>query len=302
MSKICLKRILILAGIFIFFSPAGFSKDQVKLPGWLTDPGEKTGRKTVLFVFGHFDDDSAVAGTMNMYLRSGWEVHEVWVTTAGMDSFWYGTRESRTAEMEAVAQITGIPAENRHLLGFPDRQAVKHLPEIADLVTELIQKYQPSVVITCAYEGGHWDHDSTSLAAEVASQRVNFYFERFEFPTYNRTGPKLFPLRFNHFIESYGPPQYVLLDDEAWAIRKKVRYGYKSQWFLMWPEGVIYAYRHLMGRGEPMRQAPDYDYTRPPHPGTLFVQANIVGALRGAPFSEWENGVSQIPEISRNHH
>ncbi len=299
MKKIFLGAFLSAAVFGLLLCPRAFSKEPVKLPNWLTDPGEQTGRKTVMFVFGHFDDDSAISGTMNMYLRSGWQVHEVWVTTAGMDSFWYGTRESRTAEMESVAKITGVPVENRHLLGFPDRQAVKHLPEIADQVTELIGKYQPSVVITCAYEGGHWDHDSTSLAAYVASRRLNFSFQRFEFPTYNRTGPKLMPLRFNHFIESYGPPQYIQLDDQAWAIRKKVRDGYPSQWFLMMPEGILFAYRHLMGRGEPMRQAPNYDYTKPPHPGTLFIQAKIVGALRGAPFSEWENGVRQIPEIGQ---
>jgi LmbE family N-acetylglucosaminyl deacetylase len=274
------------------------AKEPVKIPSNLTDPGEQTGRKVVMFIYGHFDDDSAIAGTLNMYLAAGWEVHQVWVTTAGMDSFWYGTQESRTKEMEEVAKVTGVPAENRHLIGIHDREAVKHLPEIADQVTELIARYKPSVVFTCAYEGGHWDHDSSSLAAAVASRRLDFAFERYEFPTYNRSGPKIARLRFNHFLESYGPPQYVQLDDEAWAMRKKVRSGYKSQWFLMMPEGMIYAYRHLRGRGEAIRKAPAYDYLQPPHEGTLFISAKVVGALRGAPFSDWQKGVCGIPEFT----
>jgi hypothetical protein len=269
------------------------------LPSFLTDPGEDTGRRCVMLIFGHFDDDSVISGTMNMYLRSGWEAHEVWVTSAGMGegSMW-GSVEDRKAEMNKVADITGVPPSNRHVLDVPDREAVKHLAEIADAVTELVRQVKPSVIITDAYEGGHWDHDASCLAAFVAAKRVDFPIARFEVPTYNASGPRIMPFRINGFIKSYGPGQYVQLDQEAWKMRKEVRHGYKSQWFLMYPEGILDAWRRLRGQGEPIRQTPDYDYLSPPHPGTLLLQKKGIGALRGADFSEWQDAVRRIPEFS----
>ncbi|HUT52585.1 MAG TPA: PIG-L family deacetylase [bacterium] len=268
------------------------------LPSFLTDPGRETGRECVMFIFGHFDDDSVIAGTINMYLRAGWEAHEVWVTSAGMGegSMW-GSVTERYAEMERVADIQGLPPEGRHVLNVPDRRAVEHLPEIVDSVTELVKKHRPSVIVTAAYEGGHWDHDASCLAGWVASQRVDFPVARFEVPTYNASGPRLMPFRMNGFIKSYGPWEHVKLDREAWAMRKKVRYGYQSQWFLMWPEGILGTWRHLRGQGEPIRRTPDYDFLSPPHPGTLMVQNKTVGALPGRPFSDWQDGVRQIPEF-----
>lgn len=268
----------------------------VQLPEFLTRPGEESGRKSVMFVFGHFDDDSTIAGTINMFVRAGWEVNEVWITSAGTGGLWYGTTVERRAEMEKAVDAVGVPQANRHVLGFPDRQAVKNLPKIMDLVTELVKKYQPSVMITCAYEGGHWDHDASALAGYVASRRVDFKIARFEVPTYNRGGPKLRPYQFNTFLKSYGPTLYVQLDPEAWRVRKKVRYAYQSQWFLMMPLGLLYAVRHLEGKGELIRPTPDYDFLKPPHPGLLMVQGRI-GALRGTPFSVWEQAVRSIPEF-----
>ncbi len=268
------------------------------LPSYLTGPGQETGRHCVMFIFGHFDDDSVIAGTINMFIRSGWEVHEVWVTSAGMGqgSIW-GSVPQRRAEMEKVADRQGLPPANRHVLPTPDRTAVDHLAAIADQVTELVKQYKPSVIVTAAYEGGHWDHDASCLAGYVASRRVDFPIARFEVPTYNASGPRIMPFRINGFIKSYGPWEYVKLDKQGWAMRKKVRYGYQSQWFLMWPEGILGAWRHLAGKGEPIRKTPDYDFREPPHPGTLLVQKKLIGALPGRPFSEWQNSVSRIPEF-----
>ena len=131
----------------------------------------------------------------------------------------------------------------------------------------------------------------------MAAQRVDFEFARFEVPTYNASGPKIMSHRYNGFIKAYGPHRYVVPDKEGWKMRRRVRYGYKSQWFLMLPSGLIFGYRHLTGKGEPIRETPDYDFTKPPHPGTLYVQRKVVGALRGSPFSWWEEGVRSIPEF-----
>jgi len=273
-------------------------KTKAGLPDYLTAPGEKTGRKCVFFMFGHYDDDSAISGTINMFVRAGWEVHSVYVTSAGMGNVLWGTTTSRKEEMMRSVDFEGVPRQNRHILEVPDRQAVKHLPEIMDQVTALVAKYQPSLIITCAYEGGHWDHDASCVAGDVAMKRTGLLITRYEIPTYNAAGPKIQPYQMNHFIKSYGPTQYVIPDREGWKVRRQVRYAYQSQWFLMVPEGIIFACRHLLGRGEPIRQTPDYNFLEPPHPGTEMVSRSV-GALKGHPFSEWHDAVASLPEFQK---
>jgi LmbE family N-acetylglucosaminyl deacetylase len=251
-----------------------------------------------MFIFGHYDDDSAISGTINMFVRAGWEVHSVYTTSAGTGSVLWGTTTARKAEMQKSVDFEGVPRPNRHILNVPDSEAVKNLPRIMDEVTALVIKYKPSLIITLAYEGGHWDHDSSCVAGYVAWKRSGLDITRYEVPTYNAAGPKIQPYQMNHFIKAWGPTQYVIPDREAWKVRREVRYAYKSQWFLMLPEGLIFAYRHMLGRGEPIRKTPDYNFLEPPHPGTEMVSTKA-GALPGHPFSEWHDAVASIPEFSQ---
>lgn len=107
--------------------------------------------------------------------------------------------------MEKVADLQGIPRKNRHVPGIADRRCVHHLPQIADMVAELALEYKPSVIVTCAYEGGHRDHDASCLAAAVAAKRADFPIARFEVPADNTSGPRAMPYRINGFIKAYGP-------------------------------------------------------------------------------------------------
>jgi len=281
--------VLLAPGISLSMSKAG-------LPDFLTAAGDKTGRKCAMFIFGHYDDDSAISGTINMFVRAGWEVHQVYVVEAGTGSVLWGTTASRMAEMQIAVDQEGVPRSNRHIIDVPDREAYHNMPKIMDEVTALVIKYQPSVIVTCAYEGGQWDHDASCVAGYIAARRSGLSIARFEIPTYNAAGPKIMPYQMNHFIKTYGPTLYVLPDEKGWETRRAVRYAYKSQWFLMIPEGLIFEYRHILGRGEPIRPTPDYNFLEQPHPSTLMVQGSV-GAIKGAPFSDWQKGIRSIPEF-----
>jgi LmbE family N-acetylglucosaminyl deacetylase len=276
-------------------------KSPPAVPAYLAAPAEAlaspASRRVALGLFGHFDDDSTIAGTMNLMMRNGWEVHIAWITTAGGVGGIYGEPEERIAEARLAAAAVGIPPERQHYLGFPDHGAVDHLPEAVDKVTELVKEVRPSLVITCAYEGGHTDHDATPLAAYVASKRVDFKFAHFEVPTYNTSGPKIMPYRMNQFIKAWGKWEYVRLDRQGYKVRKEVRrHCYKSQWFFMVPEGLIGGWRHLTGKGEPIRALPNYDFTQPPHPGKLLWQRGP-GIKTGESFDYWRNAVLKLPEF-----
>ena len=158
-----------------------------------------------MFIFGHYDDDSAISGTINMFVRAGWEVHSVYNTSAGTGGALWGTTTARKAEMLKSVDFEGVPRANRHILDVPDREAVKNMPRIMDEVTALVLKYKPSLIITCAYEGGHWDHDSSCVAAYVAAKRTGLDITRYEFPTYNAAGWRIQPYLMNHFIKAWGP-------------------------------------------------------------------------------------------------
>jgi len=266
------------------------------VPDFLAAAAEAQGRKVALGFFGHFDDDSTISGTMNLLVRNGWEVHIAWITTAGGVGGIYGEPEERIAEARLAAGVMGIPPERQHYLGFPDRGVVDQLPEAVDKATALIAEVRPSLVITCAYEGGHTDHDATPLAAYVAGRRLDFPFARFEVPTYNTSGPWIMPYRVNGFIKAWGPWKYMRLDREGYHVRKKVRHTYQSQWFFMYPEGSIGLWRHLRGQGEPIRATPDYDFTQPPHPGKLLWQRGP-GVKTGESFDYWRNAVLSLPEF-----
>jgi len=291
--------ISVILGIFLLAPASGLCRTKPGLPDFLTAPGDQTGRKCVMFIFGHYDDDSAISGTINMFVRAGWEVHSVWVTHAGMGNELWGTTTERKDEMMRAVDFEGVPRANRHVLPPLDREAVKHMPLIMDEVTALVIKYKPSLIITCAYEGGHWDHDASCVAGYVAARRSGLEITRYEIPTYNAAGWRIQPYLMNHFIKAWGPWEYVNPDCEGWKVRRQVRYGYKSQWFLMVPEGAIFAYRHMMGRGEPIRKTPDYNFLAPPHPGTEMVSRSV-GALKGHRFSEWRDAVASIPEFKSN--
>ena len=287
---------LLLSLIFLLFASSAYSDSP--LPEFLEKPGLDTGTKSVLFLMAHFDDDSTIAGTINLYVRSGWDTHICWLTRAGLGGMW-GEPWARTEEANKAMDAVGVPTGNRHILGIEDHECIRHLPEIMDMVTELVREVQPSVIIHLAYEGGHPDHDTTPLAAHVASQRVEFPIAFFEVPTYNTSGPKIMPYRVNGFVKSYGPWTYVPLDREAKKAKKGDRYSNQSQWFFMYPFGILGTWRSLRGRGEPIRPTPDYDFLQPPDPGKLLYQHRQAGVAPDMPFSVWRDAVREIPEFQK---
>ena len=124
--------IVAVLGTILFAPLSVYCRPKAGLPEFLTAPGERTGRKCVMFIFGHYDDDSAISGTINMFVRAGWEVHSVYNTSAGTGGVLWGTTTARKAEMQKSVDFEGVPRANRHILDVPDREAVKNMPKIVD--------------------------------------------------------------------------------------------------------------------------------------------------------------------------
>jgi N-acetylglucosamine malate deacetylase 2 len=176
--------------------------------------------------------------------------------------FWgkYGSR-ARLAEVrreEAAKAMEGVGAEHYEILGFPDQRLFEHLSAALGRITSIARAHNCRSIVTHAYEGGHPDHDACSYLACLAGERLAISI--WEMPLYHRAHGS--PER-QRFIT--GDADVVLTPTDAEYDRKRrIAATYASQ------GEVIRAFPE---RNEIFRRQPHYEYSRPPHAGTLNYEA-----------------------------
>jgi LmbE family N-acetylglucosaminyl deacetylase len=155
----------------------------------------------------------------------------------------------RRCELEAALAAGEIRPERLVAFGYPDQEAVFSAGEIASRLASLFAEAAVEAVLTHAYEGGHPDHDAVACCvARAAPARV------IEMAGYNVAG-------FGVFL---GAPELELrLDDAAAARKRRMVACFASQARVLAPFPLDC---------ERFRTAPRYDFSRPPHEGTLFYE------------------------------
>lgn len=117
----------------------------------------------------HPDDEAfGPSGTLALLAREH-DVHVVCVTDGASDPRFHkigGKKLSvlRLEELQASANVLGV--KDVHLLHYQDGSLSNNLyHEIAGKITELVKKYQPSLLITTELRGvsGHLDHVAVSM-------------------------------------------------------------------------------------------------------------------------------------------
>jgi LmbE family N-acetylglucosaminyl deacetylase len=151
----------------------------------------------------------------------------------------------------------GVPPGSSTCLGYTDQEAIYHLDELCGRLAEEFARLEPDVVLTQPYEGGHPDHDATAFAVDRCFAWSGQVFEMTSY----------------HSCEGELVTGTFLPGDEAVAIRdlseqdasrkQKMLECFKSQ------QAVLKYFR--MGP-EQFRRAPKYDFTQPPHAGTLHYE------------------------------
>jgi LmbE family N-acetylglucosaminyl deacetylase len=163
----------------------------------------------------------------------------------------------RRAELQAALALAGIGVERTIALGFTDQECSLHLREIASELRRIIGRLQPRTIYTHAYEGGHPDHDSAAWAV----QRVADGTPRFEFASYHNRSNSLKTGAFLPGGEHV--PRACVLPEGDRELKQQMFDCFKSQ-------------REMLGNFrigvELVRRAPLYDFSRPPHEGTLFYE------------------------------
>lgn len=170
--------------------------------------------------------------------------------------------QTRRRELYEALALAGIGADRCRQLGFVDQEAYLHLPELVDQIASIVQEIRPAAVYTHPYEGGHPDHDAAAFAvAQVCRPR--------EFTSYH-AGPQGFVS--GHFLGN-GDIEIMPLNDAERELKRQMFQCFRSQ------ERVL---RNFALGPEKFRDAPQYDFTQPPHAGELNYEKlgwNITGEM-----------------------
>ena len=219
----------------------------------------------------HPDDEVLGVGTLLPYLRNlraivhatdGAPRRGPDASNAGASS-WQEYAALRCCEFEAVAKAAGLHSSKLIRLDYPDQEASLHLPQLARQFIRIFHQLRPRVVFTHPYEGGHPDHDACAAAVRFACLLLSRARRPrvLEFASYH-ISPKG-GLGTERFLDNSGKVWSRVLNDVQRRNKRELISCYRSQ------QAVLSQFPICQ---EPIRMAPDYDFTRPPHPGKLYYE------------------------------
>lgn len=210
----------------------------------------------IAVVVAHPDDETIGAGAQLARIRRLTLVH---VTDGaprnGRDAARAGFVDSRAyarardAELDAALAAGGVRPARRVTLGYPDQEAVFAAPEIARRLAALFAEERVELVLTHAYEGGHPDHDAVAFCVACAGPPVIV-----EMALYNAAG-------FGVFLGA--PGAETVLSPEEVERKRRMAARFETQAHALAPFPLD---------RERFRLAPAYDFSRPPHEGTLYYE------------------------------
>ena len=228
----------------------------------------------ILVFVAHPDDETIGASSLMSRVA---DVSVIFLTDGAPHDpcFWSpdakGTREDyaqmRWHEATAATALVNISPERILCLGGVDQDAIQGLPVLVPRFVELLREQQPDIVVTHPYEGGHPDHDTAALMAHLGAKKLVRGGHKspviVEMTSYHLRDSRCVT---GEFLATNGasPPELAVeLSLEEQEIKKKMIECYRSQRL------VLEAYPV---KAERFRLAPEYDFSYPPHPGTLWYE------------------------------
>lgn len=228
-------------------------------------------REPVVLVAAHPDDEVLGAGGLLASLDGFIVVHLTDGAPRRMKrgALGFGTPGEYAAArrkelLNALACMPGKPEELMEL-GVHDLEASQNLEEITGRLLKIFRTVRPGTVITHPYEGGHPDHDSAAFAVRTALDLMDKdsapKARQIEFTSYHALGGKMITSRFlpAASIET----KFILSNGERERKERMIR-AFESQGD---------ALKVFTTEFETFREAPEYDFNAPPHPGRLFYES-----------------------------
>jgi LmbE family N-acetylglucosaminyl deacetylase len=197
-------------------------------------------------------------------------------------------REARRKEVDTAYARAGISLDRKIELNVPDQRAAFHLELLIESIRFLLKENSIRAVITHPYEGGHPDHDACAFAVYSAVQSLPYGVPKplIIEATFYHAGPK--GIETNCFLSE--PPAAAslvrTLREEEQQLKRELLACFSSQ------QEVLQYFSLVM---EQYRIAPIYDFSRPPHPGTLFYERYFRG-IDGKRFCQLTAAASSLRE------
>lgn len=233
--------------------------------------------RRVVIVAAHPDDEVIGAGMLLPYLR---DVHIIHTTNGApadpgdAERSGFATRgdyaAARRREFACAMRVAGLDPERATCLEFTDQETMLHLADLCSRLVAEFRRLEPDAVLTQPYEGGHPDHDSTAFAVQRAAGRSICVFEMTSY--HSRYGA----LRAGEFLPNGEPAEARALEPEDAARKRAMLACFASQQSVLKDFPVV---------PEQFRRAPRYDFSQPPHPGTLHYE-RLPWGITGARWRE----------------
>ncbi|HVV53496.1 MAG TPA: PIG-L family deacetylase [Polyangia bacterium] len=244
-------------------------------------------RRTVLLVVAHPDDDVLGAGALLARLP---RVQIVYVTDGaprdGHDARAHGFADAgdyaaaRRREAREALAVAGVDPERTVWLEVPDQAATFQLERIARRLGDLVAATAADLVLTHPYEGGHPDHDAVAFAVHAALARTGGDATARR-PLLEFTGYRAAPAggREASFLPCAARPEAAFVLSEA---ERRLKAAMLARHHT---QAAVLADFPL--QREAFRFAPAYDFSRPPHAGTLLYERPGFGAAWGIEGPRW---------------
>ncbi len=215
---------------------------------------------TVALLVAHPDDEVIGAGAILPLFRRLLLIHVTDGAPRNLaDAQAYGFESAagyaaaRRVELGRALALAGVTPKCVEL-GAPDQGASERLVPLTMALRGILQRHAAAAVMTHSYEGGHPDHDTAAFIAAHSGCPV------LEFASYHAAPDG--GMRAGAFLP--GPePVRVLLTPEEQARKCAMLAAFATQAATLAPFGTEH---------ELFRAAPHYDFTRPPHEGTLHYE------------------------------
>jgi N-acetylglucosamine malate deacetylase 2 len=169
---------------------------------------------------------------------------------------------ARRRELHAALSLVGVRHSQLRIFSYVDKETYQHLPELVARMTALIDQLRPTLVLSPAYEGGHPDHDSAALAVAAARTRVSSRFRHREYQLYH-AGPDGAMLTGTFLNDSKTSVEVCQLTPAEQETKQAMMARFQSQ------QHILTRFQVLQ---ESLRDAPAYDFSCPPHEGTLLYE------------------------------
>jgi LmbE family N-acetylglucosaminyl deacetylase len=174
---------------------------------------------------------------------------------------------ARRGEAVRALALAGVPRQAVTNLYFTDQRVSFELEHLTQRTLALFEEFQPQVVLTHPYEGGHPDHDSIAYACRMAKrlyqlENARARLDLIEFTSYHAESGGI-------NVYSFLPSQHCMeernqLNAHERELKLRMLREFRSQQRTLAP--------FMLPEVEVFRRAPEYDFRRAPHAGRLFYE------------------------------